>query len=115
MLDLSLFKHDNEALAARFFGEVVIQGFRGLLERDVEEPVLKEEREGLDRGHPVCRAVISEVEKRVARMVEQEQRRQRESLSEIDDEERARYRGAFKILNEMATFGDAGVSEVTAD
>ena len=102
VLDMSLFKYDNEPLAARFFGEVVIGRFRELLGRESEEAVLKEEREGLDRSHPVCRAIISEIEKRIERMVKEEQRRQRETRSEIDTEENKRYRDAFKILNEIA-------------
>lgn len=102
VLDMSLFKYDNEPLASRFFGEVVIGRFRELLERESEEPVLKEEREGLDRSHPVCRAIISEIEKRIDRIVKEEQRRQREARSEIDTEENRRYRDAFKILNEIA-------------
>lgn len=102
VLDMSLFKFDNEPLASRFFGEVVIGRFRDLLERDLEEPVLKEEREGLDRSHPVCRAIIAEIEGRIERMVKEEQRRQTEARSEIDTEENTRYKAAFKILNEIA-------------
>jgi len=100
VLDMSLFKYDNEPLASRFFGELVIGRFRQLLES--EEPVLKEERDGLDRSHPVCRAIISEVEKRIDHLVKEEQRRQREVQSGIDVEENRRYRDAFKILNEIA-------------
>lgn len=100
VLDMSLFKYDNEPLASRSFGEVVIGRFRELLES--EEPVLKEERDGLDRSHPVCRAIISEIEKRIERMVKEEQLRQREVRSDIDVEENRRYRDAFKILNEIA-------------
>ncbi len=46
VLDMSLFKYDNEPLASRFYGEVVITRFRELLGRDAEEPVLKEEARG---------------------------------------------------------------------
>ena len=102
VLDMSLFKYDNEPLASRFFGEVVIGRFRELLERESEEPVLKEEREGLDRSHLVCRAIVSEIEKRIERMVKEEQCRQRKVRSEIDIEENRRYRDAFNILNEIA-------------
>jgi len=64
--------------------------------------LLKEEREGLDRSHPVCRAIIAEIEGRIERMVKEEQRRQTEARSEIDTEENTRYKAAFNILNEIA-------------
>jgi hypothetical protein len=102
VLDMSLFRYDNEPLASRFFGEVVIGRFRDLLAREAEEPVLKEEREGLDRSHPVCRAIVSEIEKRIEGLVKEEQRFQREARTEIDSEESTRYKTAFRILNEIA-------------
>jgi len=100
VLDMSLFKYDREPLAARFFGEVIFGRFREILKR--EEPVLDEKREGLNRSHPICKAVIAEIEKRIQLLVQEESQRQREARSRIDDEERTRYRGAFKILNEIA-------------
>jgi len=100
VLDMSLFKYDREPLAARLFGEVTFGRFRELLAR--EEPALDEKREGLNRSHPVCKAVIAEIEKRIEVLVQEESRRQKEARSSIDDEERTRYRQAFKILNEIA-------------
>ena len=100
VLDMSLFKYDREPLAARLFGEVTFGRFRELLAR--EEPALDEKREGLNRSHPVCKAVIAEIEKRIQSLVQEESRRQKEARSRIDDEERKRYRHAFKILNEIA-------------
>jgi hypothetical protein len=99
-LDMSLFRYDREPLAARLFGEVRFGRFRELLAK--EEPVLDEKREGLNRSHPVCKAVILEVEKRIELLVREESQRQKEARSRIDDEERTRYRSAFKILNEIA-------------
>lgn len=99
-LDMSLFKYDREPLAARLFGEVTFGRFRELLAR--EEPVLDEKREGLNRSHAVCKAVIAEIEKRIEVLVQEESRRQKEARARIDDEERTRYRQAFKILNEIA-------------
>ncbi len=52
VLDISLFKYETEPLASKFFGEVIVEGFRELLK--IEEPVLTEEREGLARRHPFC-------------------------------------------------------------
>jgi len=100
VLDMSLFKYDHEPFAARLFGEVVFGRFQELLKK--EEPVLKEERVGLDRKHPVCQTVILEIEKHLGHRVKDEQRRQREARSRFDTGESARYRNAFKILNEIA-------------
>lgn len=100
VLDMSLFKYDREPLAARFFGEVSFGRFRELLTK--EEPVLDEKREGLNRSHPVCKAVIAAIETRIDQLVQEESRRQKEARSQIDDEERTRYRDAFKVLNEIA-------------
>lgn len=86
VLGISLFKYDNEPLAARFFGEVRIGRFRDLLER--EESVLTEERDGLVTRHPFTQKLIPEIEKRIEIKVKEERlRRQKESESKIDREE----------------------------
>lgn len=99
-LDMSLFKYDREPLAARLFGEVRFGRFRELLAK--EEPILDEKREGLNRSHPACKAVIAAIEARIEILVQEESRHQREARSKIDDEERKRYHDAFKVLNEIA-------------
>lgn len=108
VLDMSLFRYDHEPLAARFFGEVKFGRFRELLTK--EEPVLDEKREGLNRNHQVCKAVIAEIESRIEKLVQEESRRQKEARSKIDDEERTRYRDGFKVLNEIA---EAEAEEIT--
>jgi len=101
VLGISLFRYDNEPLAARFFGEVRIGRFRELLEK--EEPVLSEERDGLVSRHPFCQMLIKEIEKRIETKVNEERlRKQREDQSKIDREEATRYKKAFSILNEIA-------------
>ncbi len=101
VLGISLFKYDNEPLAARFFGEVRIGRFRELLDR--EEAVLSEERDGLVNRHPFCKVLISEIEERIELKVNEERlRKQKESQSQIDREESKRYRKAFDFLNEIA-------------
>jgi len=101
VLGISLFKYDSEPLAARFFGQVVIGNFRKLLIE--EEPVLREERDGLVARHPFCLALIPEIEKRIEKVVKDERlRRQKESQSKIDRQEARRYKKAFNILNEIA-------------
>lgn len=101
VLDMSLYKFDNEPLASRFFGEVKIFDFRKLLIK--EEPVLKEERNGLDQRHPLCEKLIEELEKRMEKEVNEERKRkQKEDERKIDEEENKRFRKAFNILNEIA-------------
>jgi len=101
VLGISLFRYDNEPLAARFFGEVKIGRFRELLEK--EEPVLKEDRSGLEVRHPFCETLIPEIEKHIELKVKEERlRKQKEDQSKVDLEGRRRYRKAFTILNEIA-------------
>lgn len=101
VLEISLFKYDNEPLAAHFWGEVRVGRFRELLKN--EEAVLSEERDGLVMRHPFCQALVSELEKRIDGAVKEEKlRKQKESQSKIDREENTRYKKAFNILNEIA-------------
>jgi len=101
VLDISLFKFDNEPLASRFFGEVVISGFRDLLNK--EEPVLTEERNGLANRHPFCQNLVCEIEKRLELKIDEEKKRkQKEAQTRFDLEEASRYKKAFQALNEIA-------------
>jgi len=101
VLGVSLFKYNNEPLAARFFGEIRIGNFRKLLGK--EEAVLREERDGLEERHPFCEILIPEIERRLEDKVNEEKlRRQKEDSSKIDREEANRYKKAFSILNEIA-------------
>jgi len=101
VLGISLFKYDNEPLAAHFFGEVRIGRFRELLER--EETVLSEERDGLITRHPFCQKLIPEIEKRIEVKVKEERlRKQKEDQNKLGHEETSRYKKAFSILNEIA-------------
>ena len=101
VLGISLFKYDHEPLAARLFGELKITGFRKLL--DKQEAVLSDKRDGLERRHPFCRKLIPEIEKRLSDVIQKEKARKRkEVMAEFDAEEAARYRKAFRILNQIA-------------
>lgn len=101
VLDISLFKYDNEPLASHFFGEVIIKRFRELL--DNEEAVLSEERDGLVTRHPFCKLLISEIEKRIEQKVKEEKlRNQKEEQGKVDKDEAIRYKKAFDILNKIA-------------
>ena len=101
VLGISLFKYDSEPLAAHFYGEVRIERFRELLEK--EEAVLGEERDGLSSRHPFCTKLIEEIEKRIELKVKEEKlRKQKEEQCKIDREEVTRFRKAFNILNEIA-------------
>ncbi len=101
VLGISLFKYDNEPLASHFFGEVRIGRFKELLEK--EEPVLKEDRTGLETRHAFCEMLIPEIEKRLEIEVKEERlRKQKENQSKIDRKSARRYKNAFNILNEIA-------------
>jgi len=101
VLDLSLFTYDNEPLASHFFGEVKIHNFRRLLTK--EEPVLSDNREGLSKRHPFCKKFISRIEEYLKEEVNNERKRKRQEIkSKLDREERARFKKAFSLLNEIA-------------
>jgi hypothetical protein len=100
VLDISLFKYDNEPLASHLFGELTIYGFRGLMER--EEPVLREERDGINHVHPVCLAVIEEAEERIGRAVKEEDQRRRQLQVQPDSAEIKRYMAGMRALNAIA-------------
>ena len=101
VLGISLFKYNNEPLAANFCGEVKIKRFRELLKE--EEPVLTEERDGLAVRHIFCQMLISEIQKRIEIKIKEEKLiKQKEEQSKIDSEESTRYKKAFSILNEIA-------------
>lgn len=101
VLGISLFKFNSDPNASKFFGEVVIEGFRQLLEN--EEAVLSEEREGLVPRHPFCQKLIDEIEKRLELKVREEAlRRQKEEANRFDNEETNKYKNAFDILNDIA-------------
>lgn len=113
VLGISLFKYDNEPLAARFFGEVRIGRFRELLEK--EEAILTEERDGLAARHPFCQILIPEIEKRIETKVKDEKlRKQKESESKIDREETVRYKKAFNFLNKIAEIEAQAVTNLGA-
>ena len=101
VLGISLFKFDNEPLASRFFGEVVIGNFRELLEN--EEAVLDEGRDGLLQRHPFCQKIISKIEDYIELKVKEEKAKKlKEEMSKMDIEETGRYKKAFSILNKIA-------------
>lgn len=101
VLDLSLFKYNEEPFAAHLWGEVKIGRFRELLKE--EEPVLSEERNGLSSRHPFCQDIIREIEKRLEAIVLKErERKNKQEANKFDLEEIARYKKAFSLLNEIA-------------
>ena len=101
VLDISLFKFDNEPLASKFFGEVNIGGFRyKLLEN--EEPVLSEERNGLNRRHAFCKILIEEIEKRLETIVNEERARKQKEQYGIGKKEHLKFKKAFNFLNKIA-------------
>lgn len=101
VLDLSLFKYDNEPLLSNIYGEACIHNFRILLEN--EEPVLREERDGLDNKNPFYQSLKSELEKRLESILNQERKKkEKEDQQKLDLEEANRFKKAFNLLNKIA-------------
>ncbi|TKJ37571.1 hypothetical protein CEE37_13735 [candidate division LCP-89 bacterium B3_LCP] len=114
VLDISLFRYETEPLAWKFFGEVKINRFRDLLEK--EEPVLRQERDGIENKHPFCQKLINEIEKRIEEKIKEERsRKQKEIASKIDREEVSRYKKAFRILNKIAETEAQDVTNLGGD
>jgi hypothetical protein len=101
VLDIGLYRYDHDPDAVRLFGEVRVGRFRDFLK--AEEPVLREDRGGLDDAHPFCRSLVGAIEQQLARAVEEERKRKlREARANVDIEEARKYRRAFDMLNKIA-------------
>jgi hypothetical protein len=97
----TLFRYDNEPLAAKIYGEVKIIGFRNLLKD--EEPVLRDDRGGLELDHEFCKKFKEEIEVRIEKVVSLERERMRkEAQNKFSSEEIKRYKEAFNFMNEIA-------------
>ncbi len=101
VLDLSLFKFDGNDFASRCYGEVVVHGFRKLLEDN--EVVLSPKRDGLVKNHQFNIELISEIEKRIAKVVQiNKDNLSRFDVCEAGQEYRKRHHAFNKLLNEIA-------------
>ena len=82
ILDCSLFGYDHDFYAQNFFGEAEIIDFDYLLKKD--EPILSDERKGLDYTHEFNRAFKKEMFKRLRKLVERERKASGKDEKELD-------------------------------
>jgi len=99
VLDLTLFKFDNEPLAMHYFGEVIIGKFRPILLS--EQAVLSIARDGLTRRHAFNILLIKEVEARISKLIQEDKSLQKKIVLKSPPEEARRIRRSLDILNEI--------------
>jgi len=89
VLECSLFGLDHEFYAEKFFGEAYIENFAELLKQD--EPVLSDERKGLDDTHPFTEKLKEEIYKRLKNKLEEEKKKdlKKEAHIEVPHKSRA--------------------------
>lgn len=80
VLDCSLFGFDKDPHARKLFGEIELKNFDSLLKK--EEPVLSDERKGLDKTHPFVKQLEKEIYKRLKKIIEAEKRLKRSAVTE---------------------------------
>lgn len=73
VLDCTLAGFDNHTYARNLFGEMELTGFEKFLEKD--EPVLSDERKGLDRTHPFIDELFKILNKEVSNLVKKEEQK----------------------------------------
>jgi Histidine kinase-, DNA gyrase B-, and HSP90-like ATPase len=111
VLGISLFKFDMDPLAAHYFGEVVIGGFRDLEIK--KEQVLHDERDGLLPRHPFNKELISELEKRIEKIIQDDKNAQNKGIdiNKKDRETTKRYNKCMNLFNQIAA--DIGKDDLT--
>ena len=101
VLDISLFKYENDVFTDRFYGEVTINGFRKLL-RD-GEIVLSPERDGLVNSHQFVEKVTEQINFSLAKLVQEEKAlMQRFDVTEISKDYQKRQSEFCKEFNKIA-------------
>jgi hypothetical protein len=105
VMDLTLFRYDNDPSASRLFGTVRIKGageyIRMKLNSDPPEEILTEDREGLVRRHGFYRKISEVVETILKPIIEDEERRRRLQSGGFSSETLARYNQAIDSLNAL--------------
>lgn len=108
VLDCTLAGYDNHTYARNFFGEVELEGFEKFLEKD--EPVLSDERKGLDRTHPFVNELFKILNKEIGTLVKEEERKsQHQEIKKISS---LNINHALGIINKI-TQEEIGNSEIT--
>jgi hypothetical protein len=105
VLDLTLFRYDNDPAGSKLFGKLRIHGageyIRSKLNSKSPEAVLSEEREGLVKSHGFYKKVASTVEEILKPIIEEEDRKRRSQVEDFSPETLARYSKGIDILNAL--------------
>lgn len=105
VMDLTLFRYDNDPSASRLFGTVRIKGageyIRLKLNSDPPEEISTEDREGLARRHGFYRKIAETVEIILKPIIEDEEKRRRLQSGGFSSETLARYSQAIDSLNAL--------------
>jgi len=105
VMDLTLFRYDNDPSASRLFGTVKINGageyIRSKLNSDPPEEILTEDREGLVRKHGFYKKLAEIIEAILKPIIEDEEKRRRLQSGGFSSETLARYSQAIDSLNAL--------------
>lgn len=125
VMDLTLFKYDNDPAASRLFGKLKVKGageyIRAKLNYKPPEEVLSENREGFVQKHVFFKKLAETVEVALKPIMEDEERKRRSESRGFSPEALARYNRGIDILNALyqekvgkADFGDGFLGKIPA-
>jgi hypothetical protein len=110
VLDLTLFKFQNNEFATRIFGYLDCAKLRELLKED--EPVLTATRDGINWKHSFTKSLKDIVEEKLEPLIEEERRQaMSERRSSTNKKLREKLESALRELNDIANLelGDSGI------
>jgi hypothetical protein len=105
VLDLTLFRYDNDPSASKLFGKLRINGvgeyIRQKLNSNPPEAIVSEDREGFVRGHGFYKKLAATIEAMLGPIVEEEEKKRRSQTGGFAPETLARYEKAIDALNAL--------------
>jgi len=105
VLDLTLFRYDNDPSGSKLFGKLRINGageyIREKLNSNPPEAILSEDREGFVRGHGFYKKLAARIEEILGPIVEEEEKKRRSQTGGFAPETLARYEKAIDALNAL--------------
>jgi len=105
VLDLTLFRYDNDPAASKLFGRLRILGaylyIRSKLNSKSPEAILSEDREGLVRSHGFYKKIAAAAEEILKPIIEEEENIRRSHVEDFSPETLARYSKAIDAFNAL--------------
>lgn len=105
VLDLTLFRYDNDPSASKLFGRLRISGageyIRQKLNSNPPEAILSEDREGFVRSHGFYKKLAAKIEETLGPIIEDEEKKRRSQRGGFAPETLARYEKAIDALNAL--------------